>query len=240
MLILSVHSVVNVLGCEIHRCMCKMDANSVFFGIFSLLLCNHVGATEDPAIFTSVLSSHNYAEPILTIPSAGNTHFWKDVNNKEIIANKFKVTRDGRVYIKSSLNDMAGRIFSFDVNGKNIKTGIAHRQRVVINVLDKDKPMTEYHSRVRRAAEITINKTVLETAREIVLNYANAGVINSVYNRYYLLNRLNAPFSNVDETSGRLMVDMNRRLDFETAVSKQYQLTVFVNNTDNSNGMWLL
>ncbi|XP_067928117.1 neural-cadherin-like [Watersipora subatra] len=202
------------------------------------LFIAHVGcaaATTQTYYGTVGLTRFSHGR-ILVLPNINGTiKYWK-IDNRDVDSQPFAITKDGTVYSLSPLVDIKAAQVSFGIGALDTLSGKYSSHRVVIEVLhsSNSEPVHRLH-RFRRASDISISTTVQETVREVNLDYSGQGIPDDPNNRYYLLEENDTPFSHAELTSGKLVVSQSSPLDYETAPSHQYSVTVLVNNTGNSN-----
>lgn len=198
------------------------------------------GALSKTIFYSTVPSHKDSGDLVYTLPNDGSIEYKKNYSISALEANRFSLTKDGRLIAYNTLSDLHGRRIAVGVDSRNKYSGKRSQQNILLRIVNDESHDTvrgvRSVRRHRRATEISISKSVSETDSEVSLDYASVGVIQDTNNRYYLQQDNSLPFSGVDLRSGKLIVNLNRRLDYETAPDKRYQLIVFINNTMNGNG----
>ena len=208
-----------------------------------LLLCT-AGALTSSIFYTTVPSNSDCGDLIINLPTGRHIDYRKNYANSDLEANRFGLTKNGSLFLQNPLWDLQDRRIRLSVISRNQITGKRSQQNVLLKIVQDShtKPTNRVarsanRKRSKRAAEVSISKTVSEAvSNEIVLDYATVGVITDSNNRFYMQPDDSLPFAGVDRLSGRLIIQSNRKLDYETAPNKQYQPIVFINNTANGNG----
>lgn len=186
---------------------------------------------------------YNYKDTQLALPNDGSVTYNKLPlgHNKDSLP--FVVTKDGLVLLKHPLCSFYNKNIVVGASGKNSTSGLTSHHKIIFKALNDrlatSKQPEIFHSRRKRAVEVSISKTVDETAEEIILDYASVGVISDDYNEYTLVEDPDVPFTSVDVATGKLLVNQKHRLDYETAPEHQYQLTVNITNRLASRGLSL-
>lgn len=182
---------------------------------------------------SSVPSGH-----VGSLPNEGFTQYQVVALSNGNNANRFKIDLDGRIYLRSAVRDLIGESITVPVNVRNVITDSKSLHHFAFKITDELEPSYYEHDRRKRAIEVSIAKQVNETVSEITLDYGTAGVVKNVNNRYYMADGGDTPLT-VDSVSGRLvLLDSARRLDYETAPNRRYNLIVYVNNSLSNIGMY--
>lgn len=144
------------------------------------------------------------------------------------------ITPKGLVYAKNSLKKYAEEDRPLVLTAKDYVTGVQTKHELHFHIPDdyKDMDISFLRRSKRAVTQLSVTKEVEETAYEISIDYANAGVQQSAYNRYYMQNKNDSIPLSVALIDGRLtLTDNSRRMDYETAPNKRYEFNVYINNT---------
>lgn len=220
------------------------------FVVFTVCLTACTGTLS--TYYVTVPSCYHEMRRIAALPNErGLIHYWKSGNDSEF--NRLVIKESGEIFSLHPLVDLAGRRLHIEFSSQSILTRVISHHNLVLRVIDGNlkhlysKTALPSHCsqvnwrrkrRVKRAVrDISIEKTVRESVSEVNLDYASQGVVEDANNRFYLAQSDRVlPFTRTDLRSGVLVVDNKHPLDYETAELHQYELTVFVNNTANTNG----
>ena len=221
-----------------------MSAISLLITVSIHLLTLNGCATGKITHFTSISACHNEREPLWTMPNINNRMQYSKAKNNDNELQRMFVTQNGIVFSLSPLADLAGKRLQMDLQSVDALTGMVDQHKLLLQIIhpgqDSEIGCTRSPARrrVRRAVtDLSIVKEVKETVVEVNLDYVSAGVVDSPLNRFYLVDGdETTDFTRADLTTGKLLVNANRPLDYETADLHQYRLTVFVNNTGSSEG----